>query len=203
MSQSSAHITVIFIGIAGPSGCGKSTYAKHLVDHLCSPLYPIELDHFFRDPLILNHPILGPIKSYEQPECLNLKDFFNLLHQIKQNPKQITRYHREDILINENTTILIIIEGLSECRIQRYRRRNKIPHTISNENIIVTEEFQQWFDHLVWDEYLKRRDLQIGKSEKIFHSNEYQQKQYASLDNYIAQRIREIIMHKTNNNLNT
>jgi uridine kinase len=222
MSESSTHATVIFIGIAGPSGCGKSTYAKHLADHLHSPLYPIVLDHFCIDPLIVNHPILGQIESYEQPDCFNINDFSNLLNQIKQNPKLITRYHREDILINENETIFIIIEGfllfalsdqitnlfdikifldstLSECRVQRYRRRNKIDQTIPNETIIVTEQFQQWFDYLVWDEYLKRRDLQLSKAEKIFYSNEYQQKQYISLDDYIAQRVREIIMHKTNN----
>jgi uridine kinase len=219
MSQSSAHITVIFIGIAGPSGCGKSTYAKHLAEHLHSPLHPIQLDHFFYNPLIINHRILGQIKSYEQPECLDHEEFFNLLHQIKQNPKQITKYHREDTLINEDKPIVIIIEGfllfalsdkitnlfdirifldstLSECRVHRYCRRNKILHTIPNENIIVTKEFQQWFDHLVWDEYLKHRDLQITKAGKVFHSNEYQQKQYTLLDDYIVQRVSEIIIEK-------
>ena len=61
---------------------------------------------------------------------------------------------------------------LSECRVQRYRRRNKIDDTIPNETIIVTEQFQQWFDYLVWDEYLKRRDLQISKAEKVFQSDQ-------------------------------
>ena len=227
MSQSSAHVTVILIGIAGPSGCGKSTYAKHLSEHLHSPLCPIQLDHFFYNPLTLNHPILGRTKSYEQPECLDHEEFLKLLHQIKGNPKEITKYHREDAVINGDTPIVIVIEGfllfalsdkitnlfdiriflnstLTECRVQRYRRRNKIDRTIPNENIQVTKEFQQWFDCLVWDEYLKHRDLQIAKAGKVFHSNEYQQNQYMLLDDYIVQRVSEIIIDKTsNNNLNS
>jgi len=224
MSDFSTHFNVIFIGIAGPSGCGKSTYAKHLVDHLHSPLYPIELDHFFIRHFMIDHPILGKIKSYEQPDCLNIKSFLTLLHQIKQNPTTITQYHREDIPINKIEYLFIIIEGFllfalsdeitnlidikifldstqSECRIRRYRRRYKIQDIILNENIIVSNEFQQWFDYLVWDEYLKRRHLQIDKAEKIFHSNEYHQKQYTPLDDYIKQRLTEIIDYQKKNHL--
>jgi uridine kinase len=219
MSDSSIHTQVIFIGIAGPSGSGKSTYARHLGDRLQSPLYPIQLDHFFIDAKMINHPILGKIKTYEEPECLSSKDFLILLQQIKQNPETITRYHREDILIDSNKPLFIIIEGfllfalsdeitnlidirifldstLNECRMGRYRRKTKIKDDVLNEDIEVSNEFQQWFDHLVWNEYLKRRDLQVEKSEKIFHSIEYQQKQYLQLDNYIDQRLKDIIESK-------
>jgi uridine kinase len=173
---------------------------------------------------MINHPILGQIGSWEEPDCLNIKDFTNLLHQIKQNPGTITPYHREEILINENNDIFIIIEGfllfalsdeitnlmdikifldstLSECRVRRYRRRYKILDTIPNENVIIPNFYQQWFDYLVWDEYLKRRDLQIENAEKVFHWNEYQQKQYLQLDNYIEQRLKEIIEDKKKNNV--
>jgi uridine kinase len=152
MTDSSTHYNAIFIGIAGPSRCGKSTYAKHLADHFHSPLDPIVLDHFFIRNLTIDHPILGQIKSYKQPDCLNIKGFFTLLNQIKQNPRIITQYHREGILTNENEHIFVIIQGfllfalsdaitnlvdikifldstLSECRIRRHRRQLKIPDT--------------------------------------------------------------------------
>jgi len=73
--------------------------------------------------------------------------------------------------------------------------------SISNENVIVSDEFPQWFDYLVWDEYLKRHDLQIEKADKMFHSNEYQQKQYIQLDVYMEQRLKQIIEHKMKNHL--
>jgi uridine kinase len=222
MSHFSTRNNVIFIGIAGPSGCGKSTYAKHLADHLHSPLYPIQLDHFFTRKLTINHPILGEIKSLEQPDCLNITGFFTLLHQIKQNPKIITQYHRENVRINEMKYLFVIIEGfllftlsdeitnlidirifldstLSECRLRRYRRQYKIEDSILNENVIVSNRFQQWFDYLVWNEYLKRRDLQIEKAEKIFQSNQYQQRQYIQLDTYIEQHLKQIIEDKEKN----
>jgi uridine kinase len=227
MSGPSIRPQVIFIGIAGPSGCGKTTYAKHLADRLHSPLYPIVLDHFFKQPLTINHPIVGRIQSYEDPECLSLKDFFNLLNQIKQNPEIQTRYHREDAVINKNKYLFIIIEGfllyalsdeitniidvrifldstLIECRMRRYRRRLKIKDDVLNEDVKISNEFQQWFDHLVWDEYLKRRDLQIEKAEKTFHSDQYQQREYSLLDNYIDQRLKNLIEYKTiNHDLNS
>ena len=217
MSTSSTQSNVIFIGIAGPSGCGKSTYAKHLADQLHSPLSPIELDHFFLAPLIIEHSILGRLPSYEQPECLNIPKFSNLLHQIKQKPSDLsTRYHRADCSFDPNEAhIFIIIEGfllfalsdqinnlfdikifldstLDECRVQRFRRRHKIPETILAENIQVTEQYQQWFDHLVWHEYLQRRDLQMSKADRIFSSKDYHGRQYRILDNYIIERVKQV-----------
>lgn len=213
MSESLTQWNVILIGIAGPSGCGKSTYAKHLVEQLHSPLNPIELDHFFLAPLIIEHPILGRMKSYEQPDCLNIEQFTKLLQQIKCNPSLLTQYHRTDAELDCTERIFIIVEGfllfalsdqitnlfdirifldstLSECRVRRYRRRCRIPEDMSNENVEVSREFQQWFDHLVWDEYLKRRDLQMSKAEKIFSWNEYNGRAYRLLDDYIAERVK-------------
>lgn len=213
MSESLIQSNVIFIGIAGPSGCGKSTYAKHLADQLHSPLNPIVLDHFFSEPLIIEREILGRRRSFEQPECLNIMKFSNLLHQIKQNPGLITPYHRTDCLVNSNERIVIIVEGfllfalsdeitnlfdikifldatLDECRLRRFRRRQKIPESILAETIQVSQEFQQWFDHLVWKEYLQRRDLQMFKADRIFSSNDYHGRQYQLLDDYIAERVK-------------
>lgn len=213
------HNKVIFIGIAGPSGCGKSTYARYLADYFHSSLNPIQLDNFFTRYLLIKHPILGEIKSWEQPDCLNIEDFLNLLEQIKQDPQKITRYHRENCTINLNEYIIIIIEGfllfaltdqitnlfdikiflnstLSECRLRRYRRRTKISDDILNENVTITNEFQQWFDHLVWNEYLKHCDLQMTKADQIFYSNDYQEKQYHILNTYIQQRLNQIMEKK-------
>jgi uridine kinase len=216
MTTSSSHPQVIFIGIAGPSGCGKTTYAKHLNDHLHSPLYLIELDHFFIRSIPLNHPILGTIESYEEPSTLHIDGLLTLLRQIKNEPKRITRYHQKDILINNSEYIFVIVEGFllfalsdeitnmfdiriflestqSQCRMRRYRRHSKTNETISDEQIRIPDKFQQWFDHLVWTEYLKRRDLQIAKAEKVFQSEDYQNRQYTQLDNYIDKRLKDII----------
>ncbi|CAF2576259.1 unnamed protein product [Rotaria sp. Silwood2] len=216
MTTTSNHPQVIFIGIAGPSGCGKTTYAKHLVDHLHSPLHLIELDHFYFRPVTIDHPILGRIKSDEEPDTLHIQSLLTLIRQIKYEPEKLTRYHQNDISINNNKYIFVIIEGFllfalsdeltnmfdiriffestqSECRMKRYRRHSRIHDTIPDERIIIPNEFQQWFDHLVWTEYLKRRDLQISKAEKIFHFEEYQDKQYIQLNNYIDKRLKDII----------
>jgi len=210
---------VIFIGIAGPSGCGKTTYAAHLIDHLHSPLYPIELDHFFIRRISINHPILGRIFSDEEPDTLFIEGLLTLLRQIKHEPERITRYHRNDISIKDSKYIFVVVEGFllfalsdeltnmfdiriffestqSQCRMRRYRRQCKIQETISDDQIIIPNKFQQWFDHLVWDEYLKRRDLQILKAEKIFQSEEYQDRQYTQLDHYIDKRLKEITNQK-------
>jgi uridine kinase len=216
MTSTSDHPQVIFIGIAGPSGCGKTTYTVHLIDHLHSPLYPIVLDHFFIRPIPINHPILGRTLSDEEPETLFIEGLLTLLRQIKHEPEKITRYHRKDVSIKDKKYIFVIVEGfllfalsdeitnmfdvriffestLSQCRMRRYRRQNKIEETIPDEQVIITNGFQQWFDHLVWDGYLKRRDLQISKAEKVFQSDEYQNRQYIQLDNYIDKRLKDII----------
>jgi uridine kinase len=216
MSTSLNHPQVILIGIAGPSGCGKSTYATHLIDHLHSPLYPIELDHFFVRSISINHPDLGRILSEEEPETLFIEGLLTLLRQIKDDPKRITRYHRTNISIQDKKYICVIVEGFllfalsdqitnmfdiriffestqSQCRLRRYRRQQKIEETISDEQILIPDRFQRWFDCLVWDGYLKRRDLQKSKSEKVFQSDEYQHRQYAILDDYIDKRLEDIL----------
>jgi len=219
MTTTSNHPEVIFIGIAGPSGCGKTTYTTHLMDHLHSPLYPIVLDHFFMHGIPINHPILGHTFNEEEPETIFIEGLLTLLRQIKHEPERITRYHRKDISIKDNKYIFVIVEGFllfalsdeitnifdiriffestqSQCRMRRYRRVHKIEETIPDEQVIIPNGFQQWFDHLVWDGYLKRRDLQISKVEKVFHSDEYQNRQYKQLDNYIDKRLKDIIDQK-------
>src|SRR5689334_21740303 len=111
MTTSLNHPQVILIGIAGPSGCGKSTYAAHLIDHLSSSLYPIELDHFFIRRISINHPILGRIYSEEEPETLFIEGLLTLLRQIKHEPEKITQYHRKDISIKDKKYIFVIVEG--------------------------------------------------------------------------------------------
>jgi uridine kinase len=207
---------VILIGIAGPSGCGKSTYASHLIDYLQSPLYPIELDHFFVRSIPINHPELGHILSEEEPETLFIEGLLTLLRQIKAEPEKITRYHRTDISMKDKKSICVVVEGfllfalsdqitnmfdiriffestLTQCRLRRYRRRHQIKETISDDQITISTDFQKWFDYLVWEAYLKQRDLQISKSEKVFQSDEYQHRQYVIIDDYIAKRLDDII----------
>jgi uridine kinase len=216
MTTSSKHPQVIFIGIAGPSGCGKTTYAKHLVDRLHSPLHLIELDHFFIRRITINHPILGRIDSEEEPDTLHIERLLSLVRQIKSEPEKLTRYHRENFSIKDNKYIFVIIEGFllfalsdqltnmfniriffesiqDQCRMRRYRRQNRINEKLPDDQIQIPDNFQQWFDHLVWDSYLKRRDLQISKADKVFQFEEYQNKQYTQIDNYIDKRLKDII----------
>jgi uridine kinase len=216
MATASTIPQVILIGIAGPSGCGKTTYAKHLTNRLQSPFYLIQLDQFFYRETMINHPILGELQSLETPDTLDSASLLTLLRSIKQHPDKLTRYHREDASIKGKKHIHVVVEGfllfalsheltamfdiriffdsaMSHCRIKRYRRRARIDERVPDEQVILPEEYQQWFEHLVWDEYLKRRDLQMSTADKIFHSNEYQNWQYAPLDSYIDQRSKEIV----------
>jgi uridine kinase len=216
MATSPNQPQVIFIAIAGPSGCGKTTYARHLVNRLHSPLHLIELDHFYIRSVTINHPILGRIDSEEEPGTLHIQRLLTLVRQIKNEPEKPTRYHRDNVSIKDNKYIFVIIEGFllfalsdeltnmfdiriffespqDQCRMRRYRRQNRIHETIPDDQIKISNAFQQWFDHLVWDAYLKQRDLQISKAEKVFQSEEYHNKQYTQLDHYIDKRLKDII----------
>jgi uridine kinase len=207
---------VILIGIAGPSGCGKSTYAAHLIDHLQSPLYPVELDHFFVRAVPINHPELGRVLSEEEPETLFIEGLFTLLRQIKTEPERFTRYHRTDISIHDKKSICVIVEGfllfalsneitnlfdiriffestLPQCRLRRYRRKQKIDPTIPDDQVTISTAFQKWFDYLVWGSYLKQHDLQLSKSEKVFQSDEFQHRKYATIDDYIDKRLQSLL----------
>ncbi|CAF1007127.1 unnamed protein product [Adineta ricciae] len=210
---------VIFIGIAGPSGCGKTTYAKHLVHRLQSPFIVIGLDDFFYCTKTIEHPILGRIRSFEEPETLHVESLVNLLQSLKQHPENVTRYRRGDISLTDKKYIYVVVEGfllfglsdkltsmfdvriffdsnMAECRLRRFRRRSKIASQVPDDQVQVTTDFQQWFDYLVWEEYLKRRDLQMSKAEKIFHSDQYRNRDYTQLDDYLDARLIEIIEKK-------
>lgn len=219
MSIVSKTSEVILIGIAGPSGCGKSTYANYLTNRLHSPFNPIELDQFFIRQVSIDHPVLGRILSEEEPETLNTDGFLTLLRQIKSTPERLTRYHRirDDSLVDRQS-ICVVVEGFllfalsdeitnlfdirlffesnqSECRLRRYRRDASIPSNISDEQIRIPNGFEKWFDQLVWDGYLKRRDLQKSRAQKTFHSDEYQHHHYIKLDQYIDKSLEEIQRH--------
>lgn len=216
MTASSNNSQVIFIGIAGPSGSGKTTYAKHSINRLRSPLNLIGLDDFFLCGIPIKHPILGHIQNEEEPETLNTEKLLNLLRQIKYEPKKRTPYHRNDISLETNVPIFVIVEGFllfalsneltdmfniriffqstqSQCCIKRYRRSRRIPEITPDEQVVIPNDFQQWFDHLVWASYLKRRNLQMSKSEKTFDFREYNHKNFTAIDIYIDKRIKELL----------
>ncbi|CAF1683393.1 unnamed protein product [Rotaria magnacalcarata] len=167
MATNTNHPQVVFIGIGCPSGCGKTTYGRHLVNRLRSPLHLIELDHFFNRGISIDHPILGRIERFLLFALSN--DLTNMF----------------DIRIFFEST-------LSECRMKRYRRHSRISDKVSDEQIRVPNKFQQWFDHLVWNEYLKRRNLQISRAEKIFQFDDYKNRQYMQIDDYIDKRLQEL-----------
>ncbi|CAF4762483.1 unnamed protein product [Rotaria socialis] len=101
---------VILIGIAGPSGCGKTTYAKHLSQYLGSPIPLMSLDNFFTKPIYIDHPILGRIKSLEQPETLNISGFMSSLHQIKREWAR-TPFDQLNPVAEKSNPIYIVVEG--------------------------------------------------------------------------------------------
>ncbi|CAF3300881.1 unnamed protein product, partial [Rotaria socialis] len=204
---------VILIGIAGPSGCGKTTYAKHLSQYLGSPIPLMSLDNFFTKPIYIDHPILGRIKSLEQPETLNISGFMSSLHQIKREWAR-TPFDQLNPVAEKSNPIYIVVEGFllfalsndvtsmfdirifldstqTRCRMQRFRRDTRVDPALSDSQVRITTKFSQWFDNLVWAEYLQRRALQIANAEKVFKPEEYQNNNYAILDAYIGQRLRE------------
>lgn len=211
---------IVLIGIAGPSGSGKTTYGRHLIEYLRSPLDLIQLDHFFHRKRTINHPILGQIQTAEGPDSLHAENLLNLLRGIKQQPDKLTPYHRSAVSVVSKRPVYVVVEGfllfalsaeltslfdiriffdsrMSHCQVKRYRRRARIDEGVPDAQVAVPEEFQRWFEHLVWDEYLKRRDLQISKADKVFHSDTFQNQQYAQLDTYVDQRAKEIAEQRT------
>ena len=67
---------VKFIGISGQSGSGKSEFSKYLISQYNTPLYPIQMDWFFKEPR--NNII-------EDPESIDIKLFLSELKKIKEN----------------------------------------------------------------------------------------------------------------------
>lgn len=211
----SSYFSVILIGIAGPSGCGKTTYAKHLAQHLHSPFLPISLDNFFKKPITINHAILGRIRSLEDPETIDINSFLTLLYDVKSQGEKAS-LKRSNFAVEKNQTIYVIVEGFllfalsndvtsmfdiriflnstqARCRMQRFRRDTRVNPELHESQVTITDRFSQWYDHLVWAEYLKRRDLQMANAEKVFELEEYQNGEYAKLDAYINKRLKQII----------
>jgi uridine kinase len=207
--------SVILIGIAGPSGCGKTTYAKHLAEYLNSPFLPVSLDNFFTSPINIDHPILGRLRSLEQPESININGFLTLLHEIKSQ-RERAPLQRSNVVMEKNKTIYVVAEGFllfalsndvtsmfdiriflsstqDRCRMQRFRRDTRVNPKLHDSQVTITDQFSRWYDNLVWAEYLKRCDLQMANSEKVFKPEEYQNGEYAKLDAYIGKRLKEIV----------
>ena len=216
VTTSTTHCRVIFIGIAGPSGSGKTTYAQHLSTRLHSPLCSIGLDDFFVRSIRITHPVLGPIRSEEEPSTLDVQSLLAVLRQIKADPVRTTRYHRPGVAIDVRSPIVIVVEGFilfalseevtnmfdvriffectqAQCRMRRYRRHREIPSEIPDENVGMAQTYRDWFDHLVWEEYLKRRDSQMALAEKRFTSDDYDAYQYNLVDTYIDKRLNDIM----------
>lgn len=79
------------------------------------------------------------------------------------------------------------------CRMQRFRRDAQVNPKLSDSDVIITDKYSQWYDDLVWAEYLKRRDLQMAKADKVFEPEEYQKREYTSIDAYISTRLTELV----------
>ncbi|CAF1119946.1 unnamed protein product [Adineta steineri] len=205
---------VILIGVGGPSGCGETTYAKHLANYLHSPFLPVSLDDFFTKPIDIDHPILGHMKSLEEPATINIENFLTTLYQLK-NDCESAPLRRSNVAIDKNKTIYIIVEGFllfalsddvtsmfdirlfldstqARCRTQHFRRENRIDLKLLDSQVTITDRFSQWYDNLVWAEYLKRRDLQMTNIDKVFKPEEYQNGNYTNVDAYINERVEQI-----------
>lgn len=205
----------MLIGIAGPSGCGKTTYARHLAAKLRSPFQPISLDRFFLKPIRIQHPTLGDLESLEQPEAIDINTFAAFLRQLKID-WTCTPWPRTDSTTVNDGTIYVVVEGFllfalsdeitsmcdirifldstqERCRMQRFRRSKKIPPHVPDAKVVISDNFARWYDQLVWSEYLDRRDQQAASAQKLFHAEEYENRNYAKLDAYIDERLTEFV----------
>lgn len=79
------------------------------------------------------------------------------------------------------------------CRMQRFRRDAQVNPKLRDSDVVVTNKYSQWYDDLVWAEYLKRRHLQMAKVDKVFELEEYQKKKYTNIDAYINSRLKELV----------
>ncbi|MCC7515689.1 MAG: hypothetical protein IT212_13450, partial [Bacteroidia bacterium] len=150
----------------------------------------MSLDNFFTKPIYIDHPILGRIQSLEQPETLNINAFMISLRQIKREWAR-TPFDQFNPVAEKSDPICIVVEGFllfalsndvtsmfdirifldstqADCRMQRFRRQTKVDPAVSDSQVTIATKFSQWFDNLVWPEYLQRRGLQIANAEKVF-----------------------------------
>ena len=213
---------VLLIGIAGPSCSGKSTYAQHLVDHLRSPIRAISLDEFYIRGIPINHPILGQTINEELPKTSDVQRLIRLLEQIKSHATKATRYHRSGVRTDNHRPVVVVVEGFilfalsneltnlfdirvlfeahqHQCRLRRYRREYRVPTHIADDELSIPASFRERFDHLVWAEYLKRRDLQLSQVQKTFSSDQYHQYQYGQIDECIDKCLEDVVREKRKN----
>ena len=163
---------VKFIGISGQSGSGKSEYSKYLLSKYNTPLYPIQMDWFFKQPR----------KSIiEDPESIDIELFLDEIKKIKENfengfinNKIKTTSGIVEIKLNSfnyNNDLYIIIEGFllffwkevvelcqekfyiksnyELCRDRRYFRDYSY---ISNQNH--KKEYDIWYENVVYKYFL-------------------------------------------------
>ena len=103
---------VNFIGISGQSGSGKSEYSKYLLSRYNTPLHPIQMDWFFKEPRK---------NIIEEPDSIDIELFLSEIKKIKENlengiinNKIKTSSGIVEIKINSvnyNNDLYLIIEG--------------------------------------------------------------------------------------------
>jgi len=163
---------VKFIGISGQSGCGKSEFSKHLLSQYNTPLYPIQMDWFFKEP---RKDII------EDPESIDIELFLSEIEKIKENlqngivnNKIKTSSGIVEIKINSfnyKNDVYLIIEGFllfywkeivdlcqekfyiqssyEICRDRRYFR--DYSHINNHEH---KKEYDNWYENVVYKYYL-------------------------------------------------
>jgi hypothetical protein len=170
---------VKFIGISGQSGSGKSEYSKYLLSQYNTPLYPIQMDWFFKEPR------KGII---EDPESIDIKLFLTELKNIKEqfengfvNNKINTPSGLVEIKINSfnyNNDVYLIIEGFllfcwkeivdlcdekfyikSSYEICRDRRYFRDYSHINNEEH--KKEYNNWYENVVYKYFLIYQEKQM------------------------------------------
>lgn len=200
------------MGIAGPSGCGKSTYSRHLAESLNLPFPVICLDSYFKGPILIDHPKLGKIQSWEDPLALKVDYFRQTLEKIKRDWRNSELLEKKQEIDSKNP-IVVVVEGfilfalsdaitsmfdiriffdstLERCRLQRYRREHKINRDTPDSAVVIPPDFIKWFDNLVWDEYLKRRKDQMLKVDKVFDLGPSANQSYLQIDRFVNRRLK-------------
>ena len=173
------------------------------------------MDNFFTSPIRIDHPTLGHILSLEQPESIDISGFAKLLYQIKHGLKAAP-VNRSNFTMQNSKHICVVVEGFllfalndrvtsmfdirifldstqDRCRIQRFRREAEVDPKVPNSQVTVTDSFARWYNQLVWNEYLKRCNLQMKNAEKVFQCHEYENGCYGQLDAYIKHRLTSTI----------
>ena len=206
---------VILVGIAGPSGCSRHLYAEYLAQRLNSPFEPLLMKKFWRQKVPIKHPKLGLVSSGELPESHDVQAFAMTLRQLRSNPTQASLYLQRRPGVQFGKQIIVVVDGLltfgctdeitsmfdirifidgdkAKCRLERYRRDQKITANVKNENINMPMEWQHHYDNIIWYEYLKRREGQMKHAGKVFQDSYADERDFPMRDAYIDQCLKEL-----------